>query len=199
MWTQLQGTVITLKQGRLVVQAAEKSMTAFVRNVANSSFKLFFYRGILEKEQTNALILFVSSYSGDLCLVSRDDSKMVSPAVSTSMSITSTGNTSVIRKYSRGKVIEFQWLVFVFVERMNPQPISITTKASSSLEPTCDMVTSFVSSTITGRMPSTPTNFSERTSFCHISHLMSAGQHRRSDIRRSQKDGYRTHECRKPL
>jgi hypothetical protein len=73
LWNQLQGTIISLKHGRLIIQASEKSLTAFIRNGANGSFKLFFYRGIHEKEPTDTNVISVSSYSGDLRLMSREE------------------------------------------------------------------------------------------------------------------------------
>ncbi|KAF2401635.1 glycosyl transferase [Trichodelitschia bisporula] len=72
-WKSLRGKFITLKQGRLTIQAYQGNMTAFIHQGGEGSFKLFYYSGIHEKEPRDGQVLAVNTYSKDMRLMAREE------------------------------------------------------------------------------------------------------------------------------
>jgi hypothetical protein len=72
LWQSLDGTVVTLKHGRLTVKSYDKTTTAFIHKGANGIFKLFCYKGIYEKEPQDGQVISVSTYNKDFRLTSRE-------------------------------------------------------------------------------------------------------------------------------
>lgn len=79
LWNRIDGTTVTLKRRRIVIENTEGLSTAFthVMNAKTGTFNLHQYNGNLEKEPTGkagkAILQRISTYSKSLLLLQRED------------------------------------------------------------------------------------------------------------------------------